>query len=210
LLKGKTDPTFTKLEFILTIEDGEFAKSKEIFNYKYPPGLRGPDYDFEWQSWLLVSNSGKFYFPEDNLNGYSITKYNKEGKAELVFGREYDKKEYSRKARDRFYSIYEKEIKKGGRVFPPSPPIVRNMFQDNKKHIWVISGETYEDNRDPDFENTIDIFNENGEWLYSFKSKSLSRYCLYHDDRIYRVSPINLDTYNQYIEVYEIRYQNDQ
>ena len=90
--------------------------------------------------------------------------------------------------------------------FPQSPPIVRYMFQDNRKNIWVISGETFEDNRNPDYENTIDIFDKEGEWLYSFKSKFLSRYCLYNDGKIYRVLPINLDTYDQYIEVYEIKY----
>ena len=44
------------------------------------------------------------------------------------------------------------------------------------------------------------------EWLYSFKSKFLSRYCLYNDGKIYRVLPITLDTFDQYIEVCEIKY----
>lgn len=207
LFCAKLDRTFTKLKFILRrFEDDQFAKSKEIFNYDYPPGFEGPDYDFIWYNWLLISDNGEFYFPEDNLRKYSIIKYNKESKQKLIFGRKYKIKEYSKEAKDRFYSIYEQQIKKGDMKFPLSPPVVRKIFQDNKKNIWVISGETYEDNMNPDYDNTIDIFNKKGEWLYSFKSKFLSRYCLYHDGRIYRVLPINLDTYEQYIEVYKIKY----
>jgi len=206
LLRGKTDRTFTKLELILLrIEDDNFSKSQEIFRYEYPPGLGGMDYDLIW-NWLLISNSGEFYFPEDNLSKYSIIKYSKDGEPELIFSRKYNQKEYSKEAKDRFYSIYEQQIKKGDKEVPQSPPVVRKMFQDNRKNIWVISGETYEDNRNSDYENTIDIFNEKGEWLYSFKSKLLSRYCFYNDGRIYRVSPINLDTFDQYIEVYKIKY----
>jgi len=207
LLRGKTDQTFTKLELILLrIEDDNFSESKEIFKYEYPPGLGRPSYDFTYTDWLLISNNGEFYFPEDNFSKYSIIKYNKDGEPELVFSRKYNKREYSKESKDRFYSIYEQQIEKGDKEFPPSPPIVRKMFQDNKKNIWVISGETYEDNRNPDYENTIDIFNKKGEWLYSFKSKLISRYCLYNDGRIYRVLPLNLDTYDQYIEVYKIKY----
>ena len=206
IFRGKLDRTFTKMEFILLkIEGDDFSETKEIFRYEYPLGFRGLNYDIVW-NWLLISNNGEFYFPEDNLNKYSVIKYNKEGEPGLMFSRKYNKKEYSKEAKDIFHSLYEQQIKKGDMELPQSPPVVRKMFQDNKKNIWVISGETYEDNRNPDYENTVDIFNEKGEWLYSFKSQYLSRNCLYNDGRIYRVLPINLDTYDQYIEVYKIKY----
>lgn len=210
LFRGKTDRTFTNLEFILTIEDDNFYKNKELFRYEYPPGLRGPNYDFGWHSWLLISDNGDFFFPEDNFGKYSITKHDKEGKSVLIFGREYTINEYSKEARDRFYKIYNKQIERGERVFPKSPPIVGNMFQDDKKNIWVIVGESFEDNGNPNYETTIDIFNDKGKWMYAFKSKLLSRFCFYNDGRIYRVLPINLDTYEQYIDVYKIRYRNSQ
>jgi hypothetical protein len=206
VIRAKLDPTFTKMEFILLrIEGDDFSKSTEIFKYEYPPGFKRLDYDIVW-TWLLISDNGEFYFPEDNLNKYSIIKYDKEGQRKLIFSRKYSKEEYSKEAKDRFYSLYEQQIKKGDMEYPQSPPVVRKMFQDHKKNIWVISGETYEDNLNPDYENTVDIFNEKGEWLYSFKSKYLSGNCLYNDGRIYRVLPINLDTYDQYIEVFKIKY----
>lgn len=207
ILRAKIDQTFTELELILLkIEGDNFSKSKEILKYDYPPGFRGPSYDFWWPNWLLILDTGEFYFPENNLSKYSLIKYNEDGEPELIFSRKYNIKEYSKEAKDRFYSMYEKQIERGDMEFPQSPPVVRTMFQDNKKNVWVISGETYEDNRNPDFENTIDIFNKKGEWLYSFKSKLISRYCFYNDGKIYRVLPINLDTYDQYIEVYKIKY----
>ncbi|MDH4272284.1 MAG: hypothetical protein OEW18_09945, partial [Candidatus Aminicenantes bacterium] len=169
-------------------------------------GLKGPNYDFIWPNWLAISDSGEFYFPEDNLNEYSITKYTKEGKPALVFGRKYETREYSQQARDRFNSLFSRQIKKGEMKFPSSPPVLRKMFQDQRKNIWVISGETYEDNEDPDFENAVDVFSEKGEWLYSFKSKSISRNCLYSDGIIYGIPPPNPDTYEQRIEAYSIKY----
>jgi hypothetical protein len=207
IFRAELDQTFTELELILSkIEGDDFSKSKEIFRYKYPLGFRGPSYDFWWPSWLLILNSGEFCFPEDNLSKYSIIKYSKEGEPVLIFSRRYNQNEYSKEAKDRFYAMYEKQIERGDMKFPQSPPVVRRMFQDYRKNIWVVSGETYEDNRNPEYENTIDIFNEKGEWLYSFKSKLISRYCFYNDGKIYRVLPINLDTFDQYIEVYRIKY----
>jgi len=208
LFRGKVDPTFTDLEFILCVLDDNFSVTKEIFKYKYPPGFRGPNYDFSWPHWFLILESGEFYYPEDNFNKYSIVKYNKEGEPILIFGRKYQMKEYSQEARDLFYSVYEKQIKEGQKVFPKKPPVVRNMFQDKRENIWVISGETYEDNMNPDYENTVDIFNKKGKWLQSFKTKLLSRYIVYNNGKIYRILPITLDDYDQYIEVYKIKYQN--
>jgi hypothetical protein len=206
LLRGRTDPTFTKLEFLLTREDEHFSGGQQLFRYEYPPGLRGPNYDFGWHDWLLISEDGAFYFPEDNLNRYSIIKYGRTGRPELVFGRTYDIREYSKQAKDRFYTLYEGQIEKGERLFPQSPPVIGNMFKDEKKNVWVIAGESSEDNRDPEFENTIDIFSEKGEWLNSMKSRSLSRFCHYHDGKIYIIPSMDSDSLAQSIEVFKIRY----
>lgn len=205
LFSGKTDPTFTRLEFILSrYESGRFDKAEVLLTHDYPPGLNGPNFDFIWPNWLLIPDDGEFYFPEDNLNKYSITKFGRDGKPALIFGRKYDLQEYSRQARDRFYALYSRQLESGTMKFPQSPPVVRKMFQDQKKNIWVVSGETYEDNEDPEYENTIDVFNGKGEWLYSFKSKSISKNCLYNDGKIYRILPIEQDTFRQTIEVYSL------
>jgi len=209
IFSGKTDPTFTQLEFIITIVDDAFSKLKEVFRREYPPGLKGPHYHFNWPYWLLILKNGEFYFPEDNFGAYSIVKYDKNGKPKLIFGRTYDKRDYSKEAKERFHSLYAKEIERGEIAFPPSPPIIRNMFQDSRNHIWVISGETGEDNGIPDYENTLDIFSDNGEWLYSLKTSLISRHCFYNDGKIYSVSPVDPDSYEQFIHVYLIKYIDD-
>jgi len=206
LMRAKTDSTFTKLEFILTKEDELFSGGQELFVYDYPPGLGGPNYDFGWHDWLLISEDGSFFFPEDNLNKYAIVKFGQTGKPELRFGRAYGIREYLKKASDRFYSLYGKWIKTGERQFPQSPPVIGNMFQDEKNNIWVIAGESTEDNGDPEFENTVDIFSEKGEWLSSMKSKSLSRFCHYRDGKIYKIPSADSDALEQSIEVFKIVY----
>lgn len=205
LFSGKTDPTFTQLEFIISrYESGRFDKGEVLMIHNYPPGLNGPNYDFIWPNWLLISDDGEFYFPEDNLNKYSITKFGRDGKPELIFGRKYDLQAFSKQAKDRFYALFSRQVDTGTMKFPQSPPVVRKMFQDQKKNIWVVSGETYEDNEDAEYENTVDVFNGKGEWLYSLKSRSISKNCLYNDGKIYRILPIEPDTFRQTIEVYSL------
>ena len=207
LFSAKTDRTFSQLEFILRrFAGGRFEQPEVLWTSNYPPGLQGPYYDFIWPNWLFISDSGEFYSPEDNLHRYAITKYTKEGKPELVFGRKYDLREYSKQARARFDSLYSRQIEAGEMTFPETPPVVRKMFQDREKNIWVISGETREDNEDPDFKNAVDVFSRKGEWLYSFKSKSVSRNCLYNDGIIYAISPPDPVTFEQRIEAYRIQY----
>jgi hypothetical protein len=205
LLKGKIDRTFTKLELILSEVDEKFFGGKDLWRYKYPYGLKG----YPCWEWLLILNNGEFFFPEDNHKNYLITKYNRSGKSILKFGRKYKKEKYSEEAIKRFYSLYKKEIEGGKMKFFKEPPIIRTMFQDSKKNIWVISGETYEDNVNPDFENSIDIFNKKGEWLYSFKSKKISKNIFYNNGKIYKVFPIDEKNYNQFIDVYKIKYLLD-
>jgi len=207
VFRAKVDQTFTKMEFILTFTDDQFSGGRDVFQYQYPPGLSGAiDYKFRAWNWLYVDKDGGFYFPEDNFGKYSIVRYNREGRPKIIFGRPYEIKAYSKEARDRYFSLPGNDKSDAVAKFPASPPVIVKMFQDPKDNLWVISGETYEDNMNPDFENTIDIFSPNGEWLHSLKSKSISRYSLYHNGRIYKVRPFNLESSQQLIDVYQIVY----
>lgn len=206
IYRAKTDPTFTRLTFLLSKLGDDFAGGPQLFEYDYAPGLRGPNYNFGWHNWMLITEDGKFYFPEDNFSRYLITRYDSAGRPELKFGRSYEVREYSNKARARFEALYEKWIRTGEMKLPSSPPIVGNMFRDEKGNVWVIAGESFEDNGDPEFENTIDIFSRKGEWLTSMKSRVLSRYCHYHGGRIYKIPSPDSDRPEQTIEVFRIRY----
>lgn len=206
LFEGKVEKSFTILKFVLSIRDKNFSNDRDIFTQKYSKGFKGPNYDFFWSNWILITDTGEFYFPENNFDKYLIVKYNKKGKPLLKFGRDYKIVPYSQKAEKRFNRLQE-EKKREREKLPKSPPIVRRMFQDEYGYIWIISGETYLDNRDRNFENTIDIFSEEGIWLYSFKTKRIGRQLVYNDGKIYVISPIDEETYEQYIDVYNINYQ---
>jgi hypothetical protein len=206
VLRGKIDPTFTKLELILTLSDDRFTASRDVFHYQYPPGLGGPTYEFRLWDWVLITDDGGFYFPEDNLGKYSLARYDREGRAKTFFGRPYEILPYSKEARDRFFSLPGHNQSDPNIKFPATPPVIVKMFQDQKGNLWTISGETYEDNLNPDFENTIDIFSPKGEWLYSMKSKSVSKNVLYNNGRIYKVRPFIQDSTQQMIDVFQISY----
>jgi hypothetical protein len=203
VLKGKTDRTFSKLDLILGAYGRDFSGGKDLFEYTYPLGLRG----YPCWEWMLILKSGEFFFPTDNHHKYSITRYDKSGKPNLIFGRHYQIENYSEEARNRFLSTYEKSIEKGHLSILKAPPIVRTMFQDSKENIWVISGETYEDNMNPNFENTVDIFNRKGEWLSSFKTPKISKNSFYHHGKIYKVRPLDTEDFSQFIDVYGMRFK---
>jgi hypothetical protein len=206
IFRGRTDQKFEKLELILSVADESLYNGKDIFSYNYPPGLKGALYNVSWFNWLLISNSRDFYFPEDNLNKYSIIKYNYEGKPILKMSRKYEIIKYSDKALKRIYEKNKKAVDRGEVSLPGKPPVIVNIFQDYKKNIWLVVGETDEDNGNPDFMNTIDIFSERGEWLYSFKTKNISRNTIYHNGYLYNVSPFNTDTFDQFMDVYRLDY----
>jgi len=210
VFEGRTDQSFTDLDLVLSVKSNDFLQSRDIFKYKYPPGLKGPYYEFIFSNWILLTKSGEFYFPVDNFNTYSVAKYSKEGKPIFKFGRKYDLKKYSEEAKNRFNQIYMnknmEQFKELLPEFPVSPPVIRKMILDDHGYIWIVSGETYEDNRNPDFENTIDIFNQDGIWLYSFKSKFITKNMIHNNGKLYVVSPIDEETYEQFINVYKINY----
>lgn len=206
LFRGRTDPTFTKLAFVMSKAGDDFGAGPQLFECDYAPGLSGPNYNFGWHDWMLISENGKFFFPEENFNRYLITRYDAAGRPELRFGRAYEVREYSKAARARFEALYERWIRTGEMRFPPSPPVVGNMFQDEEGNVWVVVGESSEDNGDPEFENTIDIFSRKGEWLSSMKSRTLSRFCFYHKGKFYKVPSPDSDRPEQAIEVLGIRY----
>jgi len=208
VMRGKPYDKFTKLDLILSFMDRKMSKNRDIFIYNYPPGFKGTNYDFRYFNWLLVTNNGEFYFPESNFDKYSIIHYDKEGKPKKMFGRNYDIKKYSREAENRFKNIYKDQIEKGEAKFPNNPPVINLMFQDKHDNIWALVGETYEDNRNREFENTVDLFDSNGEWLHSIKTKYISKYCIYNNGKIYKAMPMDEETFKKYIEVYEIKYKN--
>jgi len=206
ILRGVTEPTFTKLDFVLTSADEAMAGRKDLFRILYPPGFKGPYFEFIWHKWFLILDEGSFFYPEDNFGKYSITKYDREGNPEFKLQRPYKISPYSPAARERFNSLYREGVEKKTTACPESPPVVINMFQDDRGHVWVISGETSEDSLDPEFLNTVDIFDRKGKWISSLRSQVVSKNSVFNAGKIYRVRPADISTDVQWIEVYAIKY----
>lgn len=206
IMAGETDKEFRKLKIKIYTTDKNMLKLNNIIEYDHKPGLRST-YEFNFFDWLLITDRSELYYPENNLEKYSINKYNNKGEILKKINREYQINRYSKDAENRFKSMYKKEIENKLIEFPKNPPVITDIFQDSNDNIWVLVGETYEDNRNKEFDNLIDIFDDNGELIYSFKSKILSKNCIYNNGKIYRISPMDENVLKQYIDVYEIEYK---
>lgn len=207
LFSGKTEQTFTRLDFFLRrFEGGQFEKEKIMLMAPYPPGLRGPNVGSIFPNWLWISSDGSFYFPEDNFRKYSIVKYDRAGRPELFFGRTYEIRPYTEKARERIIADNARTTSQDRATVPAAPPVIASLFRDHQKNIWVISGETFEETEDPEFVNSVDVFSPNGGWLYSFKTNAVSKNSVYHNGRFFTLRPPEPVTEKQSIEVFEIRY----
>ncbi len=52
----------------------------------------------------------------------------------------------------------------------------------------------------------VDVFSAKGAWLYSFRTKYVSKNSVYQNGKIFTLRPADSVTEKQSIEVFEIRY----
>ncbi len=131
---------------------------------------------------IIAIDSGDNIYTPVSHDIYKINKYSKDGKFLFSFGREYKRKGYSKRTRDRYYDRYTKKFKKSKPiaymlplVIPDFPPVVRHLMVDGRNNIWVVSGEWYRDNRcEYKIKSTIDIFSNDGEFLYTFETDKIT------------------------------------
>ena len=163
------------------------------------------------QSWFIptifiaINSKQHIYFPE-KANEYKINKYDLDGNLLLSFGRDYKRIPFSKLIRDR-------EQKRRSQLRPPDnkvplskyPPVVRYIVIDDKDYVWVVVGECTIDSQGTiTLTSTIDIFNEHGEFLYTFKSPYLGHISFIKNGRLYS-TPME-DDLN--IHVFKIHYKN--
>ncbi|MCP3683827.1 MAG: hypothetical protein GY861_14170 [bacterium] len=158
---------------------------------------------------LTVDSKGNFYFPE-NTDSYSIVKYNVDGNKVFSFNREYKREPYSDEAKTFYNNKYRKSIESGKREkLSGNPPILRQFLVDSHDNLWVFSGEMSHESNFAKTENTIDIFDSKGKWLYNFKFPDPSNSWYIFNDRLYTVTPVNEVNEQQHIHAYEIMYNTD-
>ena len=104
-----------------------------------------------------------------------IIKYDLTGKPILSFGRNYKRIQFSESAKKTHQKRYAEAIKRGWeyKMLPKYPPVIRKVFLDSKENVWIVSGEASQDVEDKLIDVEVDTFNENGIWLYSFKTNNI-------------------------------------
>ncbi len=162
---------------------------------------------FTYTESVPIDSDGNVYFPE-NLDTYLINKYDLDGNKIVSFGRVYKREKYSDKMQKWLYDNY---AKKGSDMhFPKFSPIIRHLIVDDYDMVWAVVGEWYQDNYGYyKFNSTIDIFDKNGKWLYTFKSNKFSRRSFIKNGFLYsQPIPImvGLSDEGDNISVYKINY----
>jgi hypothetical protein len=181
----------------------EFSSIKEVFYYNHD----SQNEPFFYPGYTLcITQNNQIYFP-DNSNKYKIIKYDENGKPILSFEREYKRKQFSKEARDNLQKLYGELIKSGQVKFSIEyPSVISKLLNDSRGNVWIVPGEIYEGKFGFMTDGTIDIFSDNGIWLYSFNMNDISFQSIIKNDLLYNVTKIDSETGQQYINIYKISY----
>jgi hypothetical protein len=150
-------------------------------------------------SWAFsVDSKNRIYYP-DSRDEYKINVFSVEGKLLYSFGREYKRVPFS----DGLLAFLKKRKVDDMAKKLKYPQVMFMILSDKNGYIWVVVGEcTMYNDAEYKIESVIDIFNENGEFLYTFKSPYFVYYSFIKNGRLY--SRNTKDDLN--IRVFEIQY----
>ncbi|MFC1477166.1 6-bladed beta-propeller [candidate division KSB1 bacterium] len=153
--------------------------------------------------YIVAQNSkDHIYFPAD-FSEYKVNVFMPDGKLVRSFGREYAPLPYSDRqnawAKERFSRVRENRRP----TIPEDTPVVRFIMVDDRDYIWIVVGECTADcSEDFQVNTTVDIFNEHGEFLYTFSTPYIGPRSVIKNGRLYS-SPLEED---YYIRVFKINY----
>lgn len=135
---------------------------------------------------LCFDSDGNTYFPTSR-DEYRILKFDSNGDKVFTFGRKYIPETYSEKTKIIYNSVFGKKIaERRMPALATYPPIVRYLFVDDFDYIWVVAGEwNLETGVSSSTNTTIDIFNNKGEFLYSFVTNLFGYRSLVKNRRLY-------------------------
>ena len=152
---------------------------------------------------IPVDTDYNFYYPVSR-NEYMINKYDLNGKSLLRFGRDYKREPYSKTVKDTNTKVFGEAIKTG--KFPKLqdfPPIVRFIYVDERDFVWIIVGEWELDSVfETQVRATIDVFNTDGEFIYTFKIPDIRLGFVIKHGRLY----LPPRKYDPVLRVYNVNY----
>jgi len=157
--------------------------------------------------YVAVDSKNNVYFPEKE-DEYIVGKYDHEGNKLLTFGREYKQKPYSKEMKERDKKTYEEyggKNKGGYYHIGKYPNLIRYIVIDDRDYVWIAVGEWAIDcGHEFTVTSTIDIYDSEGNFLYTFQSPYLNFPSFIKNGRLY--SGPYMDDNN--IHVFEIEYKN--
>lgn len=168
--------------------------SLNLNHYKTPP--------FQPHMYIAVNSEFEYYFPQ-SYNKYIINKYNAEGELLSSFGRNYERVQYSKQANEISNRITSKLSPSITSEKTKFPPVVRYIAIDDLDNVWVAVGEWFYDrNQEIAFSSTIDIFDKNGKFLYTFESPYLGAESFIKNGQLYSTPTED----NRVVHVFKIQY----
>jgi hypothetical protein len=153
-----------------------------------------------------IDSKGNSYYLED-LDKYQINKYDINGKKIISFGRKYKPEKLSEEMLEYRKEIFKKE---GIETYYSEvlkreyPTIISNIFVDSKDYVWVatgyINGITF---LKKDYMEIIDIFDQDGTYLYTFKTTALRVLSFIKNNRLFSSFT---ESYDTKAYMYDIKY----
>ena len=152
---------------------------------------------------VAINSEQHVYFPE-KADEYIINKFDLDGTLLQSFGREYKRIPYSEKVKI-FERNRQSTIPAALRYsLPKYPPVIRSILVSDNDLVWVIAGEwNLDTNQIHAYSSTIDIFDKNGNFLYTFSLPYFGRYSIIKNGQLYS-TPTEDD---RFIRVFKINYK---
>jgi len=190
-------------KYIVTRFSKDFNESYTVAEYLYKVNPK-ESFPISAQEIVAMNSKQHVYFP-GNFEEYKVNVYSIEGNIIKSFGRKYKRIPYSKQTRQWREEFFKKSA---GPYSEPTkvskyPPVVRDILIDDRDYVWIIVGEWNRDcNNSFKVISTIDIFNENGEFLYTLEIPNIGLSTFIKNGRLYTTPSYD----DMYIRVFKIHY----
>lgn len=200
-----TDREFKNIKNEIYFNSYTNAKNNTIYTFN---SIRKSGNRFYSQYTYSMNSKNEIFFAKDGEN-YNIIKINSLGKELIIFGRNYSRVKYTQNSINKYNERFAEGIKNNRiKSINGYPPIIRRTFIDDNDLLWVTVGESPMDtNGDLIFNETIDIFNSKGKFLYTFNTDIFKTTVIFSKGNIYTFDPPDEENGEQSINVYKINYK---
>jgi len=181
--------------FELQIYSKDFKDKKKIAEIEY----RKKKNEI-WEITYLygVDSKDNIYFPVSR-NEYKLNIYNLKGELIMTFGKKYNTPKMPKE-------ILDIRKKHGLDEITKEPQVIQYIIIDNRDYVWIVPAwSSLEAFNYKKILANIDIFNSNGEYLYTFNDINVTPQSIIRNNRLYSFPDDEVD---RNIRVFQIEYNN--